>query len=822
MNLDIDLSSPQSDIPRIEILKPSFEASYRLAIIGESPSEDDFESGQPFSSKTGQFFTNVLGSVGIQKSVCLMGYLCQFKGRHKVGSWEMNESNAALGKALLDFQPNLILLLGSRCMLSAGYGYGKTDESGINVWRGSLVKCVEPVSPFFGFKCLATYDPYEIITTKWTSQPIWQQDLKRAREDAEFPELRRPPRVFELRPSVEYIVSEFRRFRATKNLVSLDIEGGIPNITCCSFTDNPLTGFIVPFHEFSGFELTRILKEMSLLLADETVPKVLQNGLYDMNALARVYNMVVRNMQHDTMLACWELYPELPKALGVQTSLMTREPYYKEDRTKDDRDTHFEYCCKDSAVTLEIINEHKKHLAGTPLEHYQFNMDMLRPALYMQLRGINYDGQAAKEQTKICTIEAAAIQQRLDTMIGRSLNVNSPKQACEFLYDEKHFPVQHPKKKVGRGLDMSKRTANEDACLKLFNQFSDPALVTILQLRRKLKEKTFCELKYDADGRIRSGYNVVGTVTGRMSSSKTADGTGFNLTTIPKKFRKFYQADENKHFFQCDLAGADGWTVAAHCLQLGDPTMYEDYMFGLKPAKIIALLYKHGAEVNKWSRDRLKDESRAINEEGPGGWLYFTCKRAQHASNYLTGGKQMSDQILKDSYKKDGKLLDISAVKCKQLQDLYMRTRYTGVLSWQSKIKLVITQSRGLPELPCASGHVRKFFGRPRDHKTLRDACAHEPQANTTYATNLAALNLWNDTENRNTDGSLIVEPLHQVHDALCGQFPKDRTEWAVGKIRQWFNNELTIAGMSVTIPFDGFYGPSWGHCAEGSETGMI
>ena len=59
--------------------------------------------------------------------------------------------------------------------------------------------------------------------------------------------------------------------------------------------------------------------------------------------------------------------------------------------------------------------------------------------------------------------------------------------------------------------------------------------------------------------------------------------------------------------------------------------------------------------------------------------------------------------------------------------------------------------------------------------------------------------------------GTLLVEPLHQVHDALCGQWPQFVREWGRKKVREWFQNPLTIASTTLTIPFDGAYGPSWG-----------
>jgi hypothetical protein len=62
------------------------------------------------------------------------------------------------------------------------------------------------------------------------------------------------------------------------------------------------------------------------------------------------------------------------------------------------------------------------------------------------------------------------------------------------------------------------------------------------------------------------------------------------------------------------------------------------------------------------------------------------------------------------------------------------------------------------------------------------------------------------------------VEPLHQVHDALLGQFLKTDTEWAKGKIRSWFDNTLIIANQPIKIPFEGHYGPSWGE--QGKKQG--
>ena len=187
-------------------------------------------------------------------------------------------------------------------------------------------------------------------------------------------------------------------------------------------------------------------------------------------------------------------------------------------------------------------------------------------------------------------------------------------------------------------------------------------------------------------------------------------------------------------------------------------------------------------------------------------WLYAAAKAAQHGSCYGMKGLTMSNNILRQSWKKAGEVIYVKPKDCMEFQDIFF-TRYGGVKKWQGWVKLQLEQ---YGELPCASGHTRRFFGRRNDHNTLMAAYAHEPQANTTYATALAAERLWLDPTNRTPDDRFIVEPLHQVHDELCGQFPRDKADWAVSKIREWFHNKIIIAEQEIVIPYEGEYGDYW------------
>lgn len=418
------------------------------------------------------------------------------------------------------------------------------------------------------------------------------------------------------------------------------------------------------------------------------------------------------------------------------------------------------------------------------------------------------------------------------------VNVDSSPQMCEYLYGVAGYERQWKENDRGELV----LTSDVNAMLTLYRKTKHERLKTVLRIRKQNYLIEVLGIRADPDGRIRCGYNLVGTDTARIACYESPTGSGYNLQTVTKDLRYLIRADEGQWMFQCDLAGADGWTVAGWCLELGDPTMYEDYMFGLKPAKIIALMFNEFIEQLKslgidvedeaqvkriprdnalvllanaykkfanYSRSDLRVMCEIVDQDG---WLYFGCKRIQHGSNYGAGEDTISGIILKDSYKFIGEPIYVMPRVCGWLKQLYL-WRYRGIEKWQELVATIVLSTG---KMKSASGHTRIFFGRKRDedgridHDTLKTALSNEPQENTTYATNLALYNLWHDPENRTSSGALIIEPLHQVHDALLGQFPQDHTEWAVQKIRSYFSTPLRIANRSIHIPYEGAYGTDW------------
>lgn len=787
---------------RVENEFPSLDVPYRLAIIGDSPGETEEEVGRPFVGSSGHLLHSVMSNYKIAKTGCFLGNVCQFRGEYEWDGEEYRDGFNKLQNDLNAFRPNCVLLMGQVPLRAAGVNFPVTS------YRGSIFKCVDNNSPFFGLKCVSTLHPNFLIKS-YDSLPLFAFDLNRARQQAEFAHLTPLNRIYEVELSAKQICE---RLDAIPDgvLTSVDIEGGVQQgITCVGICTEAGKGFIVNPLDFPTHDKAAILRSLSRVLGSADIPKVLQNSLYDNFCLQWKWKMPIRNVVFDTMLAGWEIYPELEKGLGVQSSIYTEQPYYKFERKIADKLTHYRYCITDAIVTREIAEKQIQILTPKARNHFEFNMQLLPAVNYMELRGIRYDVEKAATRLREVQSEQSQIQSVINARAGQDLNVNSPKQMTNVLYTKLGYEKQYAKEK---GRKTTRLTSDVKALLKLFKSEGEHGLIhNILSWRVLEGQRKQLEIGADHDGRVRCSYNLVGTDTGRMTCYESPTGSGSNLTTIMKKNRDLYLADEGMEFFQCDLSGADGWTVASHSTRLGDPTMELDYLAGIKPAKVIAAMYLVGWEVASYSQAQMLELLSKL--EIP-KMLYFVCKVIQHGSNYQMGKITMAENILLQSWKKEGRPIHYSSADCAKLQSMYLDGRYKGIKHWWHWVTKELERTA---QLECASGHTRTFFGRPGANETIKTALSHEPQANTTYATNLAMHRMWHDAENRRADGSFIIEPLHQVHDALCGQYPIELRSWAHAKLNEYFSNPLTIADRSLTIPFGMGVGRSWGEL-EGDD----
>lgn len=824
-----------------------------LEFCPKCQSQNFHSTPKPFVGAGGRFLTSLLADSGIHRKACFVGNVCQVRPPNNDltkffwGGAEIQNGLEQLRVDIANYNPTLIILLGKTALRAAKGSYsegGRLRLYSLEDWRGSLFIADNDESPLRGYKCLATYHPASLFRV-YENTALVRFDLKKAARHAKTRELPKPPLVLDVEPDLPTICGRLRYIREHKVPITIDIEGhgsvakkvvygGRTVITrgmkCISISPAAYQAFIIPFctmegdHFWTFEEECVVWEELSKTLADPDVPKCLQNGMYDAFVLAWLYKILVRNIVDDTMLKFWELYCELPKSLATQVSLLCDDvPFYKDEAHNSDLRSFWGYCCKDSALTNQINVVLDRVIKGPSLAHYRFNMSLVEPFLYIELRGMAVDLQ--KRDQRIAELRTQAWfeakgkkkvsegyeQLKLEEMVGWQINVNSNPDMIKLLYTQLKLPPQYAERADG----VRTLTANFDTLLHLGKKYGNEILLQCIKVRRIRKHiADLVGTTTDPDGRIRSSTNIVGTTTGRTSSSEAPTGEGTNLQNRRDEDRDICIADVGHDFCQCDLAGADGWTVAAHCARLGDPTMLEDYLAGLKPAKIIALMYFHGEKVNHWSRDEIRKASKGINADtdktSNPPYIYYASKRIQHGTNYRMGPAKVVNQIYLDT---EGEV-DLSEDIAKVLQGYYLK-RYRGVILWQDWVRRELVD-KGY--LLAASGSLRRFFGRKpvpgrKDsaaEETVNQACSHEPQHNTTWVANTALLRLWQDPTNRRSDNSLIIWPCHQIHDAICMQWPTELREWAMGKVRSYFNNPVKIAGIELTIPFEGNVGPNW------------
>jgi uracil-DNA glycosylase family 4 len=818
----------------------------RLAIVGEAPGADEEITGEPFVGASGRLLRLVLSHAGIAPEACFIGNICQQRPPDNditAFAWdgpELDEGKLQLVRDLDKFNPNAVLSLGrtafrffnpDKCFPCRPT---KDNPDGIKIplqdWRGS-------VFTFGDWKIVPTFHPAYILRV-FSDIAYFRADLARAVKHSSSRLLSPVVRTGILRPSLAEVTSFLGRLVRDRIPTAFDIEGysDAIGVTMLSICDSPTSGLVIPFYidganYWSEDEEIVVWSEVARWLADPKCPKAAHNAFYETAVLGWRHRCVIDGLVDDTMMKHWEVFNELEKSLGVATSLWIEEPYYKDERTSSNTNVKLLYNFKDSACTYEINTAIEPTLAKIPraYEHYRFNVSLIPPYTYMHLRGCRFDKVRAAEHKAKAEQELAVLNEQIEAEVGREFNVKSTLDKQWLLYEHLGF---EPYKRYGT-------STKEEILLRYYAKTKNKTLLKVVQaINKRTRISDIEKLTCNVDGRIRTSYDLVGTVTGRLASRDssitelgiTAKGKEFheefgtNLQNVTKALRDCFVPDSEEFtFFQCDLSGADAWTVAADLAALGNSTMLDDLRAGVKPSKVLLCMLEaieRGEDpsvIARASSDDLKRRTSAlvISEDmlpdgRPGNWLYTCMKRVQHGTNYGAKPEIISATIFKDS---DG-VIDVPVLQIERYQRLY-KLRYNTDL----RAVWVRDQLAKQGYLDTAAGCRRRYFAirNPRmlqlDDDVVKAALASEPQTNTTYATNLALSKLWYDTANRRKTGALFIEPLLQIHDALAGQFPTRLASFAAERLQTYFNNELIIHGLPIVIPADAQCGRNWYDC---------
>lgn len=233
-----------------------------------------------------------------------------------------------LWQKIADEKPNLIIPLGNpACWAILG-------EAKIGTIRGAI-----RFAKKFGVKTLPTYHPAAILRQE-NLRTVVLKDLIKARKESEFAEIRRTERYALIEPTLD----EIRDWSARPaEFYAIDIETFTKtSISMIGFARSPDDALVIQFYDekkengsyWSIADEVEVWKHINRLLR-KPIPKVFQNGVFDLSHLLRA-RLRPTMCDDDTMLLHHALYPEMLKGLGFLGSIYANEIAWKRMRTQGD------------------------------------------------------------------------------------------------------------------------------------------------------------------------------------------------------------------------------------------------------------------------------------------------------------------------------------------------------------------------------------------------------------------------------------------------------------------------------------------------------
>lgn len=697
-------------------------------VVGEAPGKLEDQLGRPFVGPSGDLVDEMLEIAGVHRSECWITNVVKYRPPEnklrrlpEIGV-DLDEQISKLWDEIRQIKPNCILALGGTA-LKATTGYPK-----IKNYRGSILESKDGYP-----KVVATFHPANLLhqaggeMADYSAKTYMQFDFNRAVEQSRFREFRRPARnLWVCRDSLS-LWRFIERYKDSE-LLAVDVETSRCVPWCIGIACSRHEGISIPILDLKthqnpngipASELVEIWKLTDKLLRTK---KVIGHNLKFDEPKLRMLGFVI-NFYDDTQLRAHAIQPELPKALAFLTSILTEEPYYKDEREDFDPKKHdikrmLLYNAKDAAVTFEVFEEQEQLLVGLKVKDFHMNLNRRLHRFYSDIEqeGILVDMAKRKELYVKYTNWIDSLGRELADLTGLEVNCNSPKQVANLLYTHLKLP---PRTERDRDTGLYKLKTDEDAIVSLYsNNAKDDhtkrVLKTVLETRQVSKSRsTYISAEPDFDGRIRTAYKITGTETGRTSTGilqaplrPIKMGMAFQTITkhgdIGADIREELIPDPGYVFLEVDLSQAEDRVVA---LFGNDYAAFEMWKKGMDRHKITA------AQIFKITIEEVTKNHRHIG------------KRVRHAGNYNMQKRRLMQVVTGDAFHL-GIDIQVSEWKAGQLLDEFHRNNPNIRQVFHKEVREALIGRT----LVNPFGRVRTFLGR-WDDELYKEAFAHLPQS---------------------------------------------------------------------------------------------
>lgn len=555
----------------------------KVMIVGEAWGEAEANRLKPFVGMSGNELTTILSEAGIARNEVLLTNLvdsqpqdnnmwsffyptkkAREEGHQEIrGLYPMPIVRQGLIKLYEQIKAHprrLIIGLGNYSLwaltnnsFSIAYEMGRKVPRGIGRWRGSQLKThAETGAVAF----LPTYHPAAVLR-QWPWRYLLVHDLKgkvpHALEGGVWDN--EPPYQFILRPSYQAVTKYLRDILTNLKLgptqISVDLETRNGHIACIGLATSRANALCIPLmcmENDAGY--WTIAEEMGIhdglrnIFMHENALLIGQNFTYDLQYIEK-FLACKPKCYVDTMVAHHLCWPGTPRDLGYLSSLYCDYHSYWKDEGKDwdpkvPEEQLWAYNCKDAVTTFEIAQVLLELIKAMKLDQqWIWQMQQWHMVVNMMLRGVKIDlerrAKAHKDVEKAIKYREIWLEEAISERVWPRLPkakpwYRSPKQQMQIFYEELGLR-EIKNRKTGRP------TVDDEALAKIATRqpFLQPIIQMLLELRSLgVFSNTFLSAELDPDGRMRSTFDIAGTVTFRWASKANAWGRGTNFMNIPK------------------------------------------------------------------------------------------------------------------------------------------------------------------------------------------------------------------------------------------------------------------------------------------------
>ncbi|MFA6316056.1 MAG: DNA polymerase I [Elusimicrobiota bacterium] len=401
------------------------------------------------------------------------------------------------------------------------------------------------------------------------------------------------------------------------------------------------------------------------------------------------------------------------------------------------------------------------------LELYEkLEIPLVRVLWDMEKAGIRVDADYLRTLSTDFDSRIKRLKSEVDSLAGAEININSPKQLGELLYDKLGLPVAHKTAKGGRSTD-------ESALASLASMHPIPAKVIEYRELAKLKA-TYIEgllERVDPDDRVHTHFDQSGTATGRLSSADP------NLQNIPVRsepgqmIRRAFVAKPGMTLVSADYSQVD-LRVLAHVSQ--DTTLCEAFAADqdIHSRTAAEVFHLEPGKVDKEHRRRAKAIIFGIvyGQSAHGLALSLGIPRNE-AAEYIKKCFERYDGV--DRWVKS----NIESAKASGL------------------VRTLMGRIRRLPELAAKNSALRQFGERAATNTPIQGGSADVIKA--------AMLKV----DDGLADGRFGAVMLLQIHDELLFEVP----EGEVKAFAPWVKDVMeTAVALKIPLKVDVKAGKNW------------